>query len=765
MSLIAEQEVIAVMLASPHLAKECDLSAGEFKHAVYQDIYGGMRALVDAGETFDFVTLAMHFEQSLPEAESSHIWQAMKDLLDKAVGDKSMFAKYCTGIRESFRLTEISFIAKTLLRDIQETKDAGAADRAITQLMALERTGRSYEWTMEQAVVAGLRQIEEAAEREGLVGIDTGIPLLNDASGGFNNSDLIVIGARPAMGKAQSLNSNILLSTGQFKLMGDIRVGDSLASVDGLPSVVEAVYPQGVRPIYAVTISDGRVVECDIEHLWAVESSRFKGRKIVTTEEMVAMLESSRYQNRIRIVSHSGSFGSDNNLPMDPWLLGFLLGDGCLRGSTVRFSTSEPFILDKVKSSLPPECSINYLGKCDYRIVGTAHVNPILNAVRSMGMNVNSYDKSVPSVVGRSCRNTREGVLLGLIESDGWSQGSSLQFSSSSKVLTDDVISLVRSIGGVAKYRLKTSVHYVKDGVRISARDAHICSMAFDGMGQVIKSERVLKNLGVRKKSAQPIVQSIGYLRDDFAQCIKVSHQESLYITDGYVVTHNTALLLNMANAAKVPAGIVSAEQGNEQIGKRMLSIEGSCDAQKIRTATLDDDFTNKLSMAARRLVNKKIWINDQPAINIVQLCRQVREWVHRYGAQIAYVDYIQKIRGSSPRMNPKESTAEVVSTLKNLAKELQIPIVALAQVNREVDKRPDARPHMGDLSNAGEIEMEADLVIMLYRDEVYNSESPDKGIAELLIEKNRHGPTGRIRTAWIGRYMQFKELTHGGYD
>ena len=427
MSLIAEQEVIAAMLMSPHLAKECDLSASEFRHSVYQEIYSAMRTIVDSGETFDPVTLAMHFEQSLPQSEASHVRQGMADLLEKSIGSKGMFGKYCLGIRESFRLSEITSIAKTLLFDIQETKDAGAADKAITQLMALERTGRSYSWTLEQAVKAGLRQIETAAERDGLVGIETGIPLLNDATGGFNNSDLIVIGARPAMGK--------------------------------------------------------------------------------------------------------------------------------------------------------------------------------------------------------------------------------------------------------------------------------------------------------------------------------------------------TALLLNLANNAGVASGIVSAEQGNEQLGKRMLSIEGSCDAQKIRTATLDDDFTNKLSMAARRLVNKKIWINDQPAINIVQLCRQVREWVHRYGAQIAYVDYIQKIKGSSPRMNPKESTAEVVSTLKNLAKELQIPIVALAQVNREVDKRTDARPHMGDLSNAGEIEMEADLVIMLYRDEVYNEDTPDKGIAELLIEKNRHGPTGRIRTAWIGRYMQFKELTHGGYD
>jgi len=426
MSLIAEQEVIAAMLMHPHMTKECDLLDGEFRHSVYQEIYSAMRTIVDSGETFDPVTLTMHFEKLLPESEASHVRQAMADLLEKSVGSKSMFTKYCAGIRESFRLSEITSIAKTLLFDIQETKDAGAADKAITQLMALERTGKSYSWTMEQAVKAGLKQIEEASERDGLVGIDTGIPLLNDATGGFNNSDLIVIGARPAMGK--------------------------------------------------------------------------------------------------------------------------------------------------------------------------------------------------------------------------------------------------------------------------------------------------------------------------------------------------TALLLNMANSAKVAGGIISAEQGNEQVGKRMLSIEGSCDAQKIRTATLDDDFVNKMGMAARRLINKKIWINDQPGINIIQICRQVREWVHRYGAKIAYVDYIQKIKGSSPRMTPKETAAEVASTLKNLAKELGIPIVALAQVNREVDKRINQRPNMGDLANAGEIEMEADLVIMLYRDEVYNDDTPDKGIAELLLEKNRHGPTGRIRCAWIGRYMQFKELDHRSY-
>jgi len=401
------------------------------------------------------------------------------------------------------------------------------------------------------------------------------------------------------MGKAQSLNSKILLANGQFKLMGDIEVGNRLASVDGLTSVVEAVYPQGVRPIYAVTTSDGRVVECDIEHLWAIESSKFKGKKVITTEKMMGMLATDRYQNRIKVVSHTGDFGSDSKLPIDPWLIGFLLGDGGLTGSSVMFSTSEHFILEKVNAKLPPGCSINYAGKYDYRIVGIDSVNPVLEAVRLMGMNVNSYEKSIPFLVNASCRESREGVLLGLIESDGWSQNSSLQFSSSSKVLADGVIDLVRSIGGVAKYRLKRNVHYTKGGLRVAARNAHVLSIAFDGMTDLIKSERVSKNLGVRKKTAQPIVKSISYLRDDFAQCIKVSHPQHLYITDGYVVTHNTALLLNLANNCNVPAGIVSAEQGHEQIGKRMLSIEGSCDAQRIRKADLSGEFVEDLGRAA----------------------------------------------------------------------------------------------------------------------------------------------------------------------
>ena len=426
MSIAAEQGIIAAILKKPHLAKECGLMASEFQSQSCQEIYQAIREKSDSGEPFDLVTIGTALNNKLPEKDATHLFGFMSNLMSESAVMAGMFDTYCREIKRSYRLTEIRTIAKTLLIDVEETKNPESADKAIAALMALENTGRNYSWTMEHAVKAGLKQVEEVSERDGLVGTDTGLSELNDATGGFNNSDLIIIGARPAMGK--------------------------------------------------------------------------------------------------------------------------------------------------------------------------------------------------------------------------------------------------------------------------------------------------------------------------------------------------TALLLNLANNCKVSAGIVSAEQGHEQIGKRMLSIEGSCDAQRIRKADLSGDFVEDMGRAARRLIDKKIWINDRPGINIIQLCRQVREWAHRYEIKIAFVDYVQKIKGSSPRMSPKEEAAEVVGMLKNLAKELCIPIVALAQVNREVDKRPDPRPNMGDLSNAAEIEQEADLVIMLYRDEVYNPDTPDKGIAELLIEKNRHGPTGRIRAGWIGKYMQFKTLDHRSY-
>jgi len=251
----------------------------------------------------------------------------------------------------------------------------------------------------------------------------------------------------------------------------------------------------------------------------------------------------------------------------------------------------------------------------------------------------------------------------------------------------------------------------------------------------------------------------------DLDDAIGGFHDTDLTVIGARPAMGKTALLLGMCLASNKIAGVISAEQGGQQAGSRFISMKGSLDSRKLRTANLDESEWSLLSGAVLSMRDLPIYINDQPAIDINALVRQAREWKFNEGLEILYVDYIQKIKGSNPNDPKWQQVTEVVGTLKNLARELEIPVIALAQVKREVDSRTDKRPNMGDMSDASEIEKEADTIMTIYRDEVYNDDTEYKGVAELDIGKNRHGPTGTIRTKFIGKYFQFKDLNHATYQ
>jgi len=236
-------------------------------------------------------------------------------------------------------------------------------------------------------------------------------------------------------------------------------------------------------------------------------------------------------------------------------------------------------------------------------------------------------------------------------------------------------------------------------------------------------------------------------------------HDTDLAVIGARPAMGKTSLLFSMAHAANMPCGIISAEQGMAQAGLRMLSIHGSIDSQKLRTANLSDHDWSMVSGSTLALKDRQAWLNDEASISITGLIRQAREWKFNHDIKILYVDYIQKIKGSNPSKSKTEQVTEVTQSLKNLARELNIPVVALAQVKRDVESRSDRRPKAGDMSDASEIEKEADVIITLYRDEVYDEHTQDYGIAELDICKNRHGPTGLIKTLFIGKYFQFKDF------
>lgn len=228
-----------------------------------------------------------------------------------------------------------------------------------------------------------------------------------------------------------------------------------------------------------------------------------------------------------------------------------------------------------------------------------------------------------------------------------------------------------------------------------------------------------------------------------------------------------TAFMLNCALSAarSGPVLVFSGEQGMEQVGQRTLSIVGGVSSQKIRTANFGDDWHQLTSsMVLARKLPMEVYDESAPSINtIIRVSRQVK---YQRNIRAIYVDYIQRVESSGKYQNKRDAVGEIAKSLKTLAKELQIPVIALAQVNREVEKRPDKRPTMSDLSDSSEIEKEADVVMTLYRDEVYDKESPEKGIAEVLIAKNRHGPTGQIKAIWRSEFMQFKDMaSYSGAD
>lgn len=238
-------------------------------------------------------------------------------------------------------------------------------------------------------------------------------------------------------------------------------------------------------------------------------------------------------------------------------------------------------------------------------------------------------------------------------------------------------------------------------------------------------------------------------------------HDSDLIILGARPAMGKTAFMGCMAEAAadagKRP-GIISAEQPVVQLGLRRLSAASGVGAAHLRAGKFEEHDWSSLQVGISKALPRDMWIYDRSAVTLDELVAIARKWKHAHDIGVLYIDYAQRI--TVPGADRITEVSQVARGMKNLARDLQIPVVSLAQVIKGVDSREDKRPRAGDLANSDELTREADQILMLYRDEVYNHESPDRGIAEILIEKNRHGPTGPKRIAFIEKTMRFADLT-----
>lgn len=256
----------------------------------------------------------------------------------------------------------------------------------------------------------------------------------------------------------------------------------------------------------------------------------------------------------------------------------------------------------------------------------------------------------------------------------------------------------------------------------------------------------------------------------DFDEQTSGLQPADLVIVAGRPSMGKTTFAMNLAeNAAiksKEPVAVFSMEMPADALAMRMLSSLGQIDQHRLRTGKLNDDDWPRLTSAIALLNEAPLFIDDTPALTVTELRARARRLKREHGLSMIVIDYIQLMQGSGKNNeNRTTEVSEISRSLKALAKELEVPVIALSQLNRSLEQRPNKRPIMSDLRESGAIEQDADLIVFIYRDEVYNEDSPEKGKAEIIISKQRNGPIGTVALTFQGKYTRFENFAFNNYD
>ncbi len=241
-----------------------------------------------------------------------------------------------------------------------------------------------------------------------------------------------------------------------------------------------------------------------------------------------------------------------------------------------------------------------------------------------------------------------------------------------------------------------------------------------------------------------------------------------LVIVAGRPSMGKTSLAMNIAEhaaiSARVPVAIFSMEMSAEQLSFRMISSLGRVNQSHLRTGNFTDEDWHRIDSAVRVMSEALIFIDDTPALNPTEVRARARRLAREHGLGLIVLDYLQLMQVTGTSENRATEISEISRNLKALAKELSVPIIALSQLNRSVEQRTDKRPVMSDLRESGAIEQDADLIAFIYRDEVYNKETLKKGIADIIIAKQRNGPVGDVQLTFLGEYTKFENFVPEAY-
>lgn len=776
-NLDAEESLLGAMLLSRDAivaATEVGLGADEFYKPAHGHVFDAIVTLYGAGEPSDPVTVAEELRRAgLLDAIGG---PAILVSLQASTPATSNAARYARIINELALLRRLIGVAGEIAEIGYSVPDdvIAAVDRAESMVfdVAQRRVVDSMA-PIKELLDASLTRLEMLYEKgDSITGLPTGYHGLDELLSGLQPSSLVIVGARPATGKCLTADTPMV----------DPRTGDRTS--------LEVLYHRGLRgdEVTVTSVGDDRqlrvrrvggFLDDGVQPVFRVRTRL--GREVRTTAAHPFLtpdgwtpLRELAVGARVAVPRELPVFGTEAMPDDELAILAHFLGDHGGWPASVR-------------------------GGAVQEAEGSADRRPrteVVALLRRHGLTERrGPDARLPEAIFRLPRAQVARFLNRLFAAGSAFEirgdGLELTWSTASEGLARDVQHLLLRFGANARLRKRVVSHggERRPGFQLLLADSAEIRRFVTEIGIFARDEELARTSGSRTMAwalvpaggpagagpaGEPLaVTGASTLLWDLVVAIEPDGEAQVYdltvpgdhnFVAADVFVHNTAFALGMASHAALevrrPVLFFSLEMGHLEITQRLLSAEARVDATRMRNGKLAESDWTKLSHAIGRLADAPLYIDDNPHATVMEIRSKARRLKSRIGdLGLIVIDYLQLMTGRTKAENRQVEVSEISRGLKILARELEVPVVALSQLSRQLELRADKRPMLADLRESGSLEQDADVVMFLYRDELYNPESPDRGTTEVLVAKHRAGPTGMDRLAFLDHYTRFANM------
>ncbi|GAB3276805.1 hypothetical protein GCM10027589_02530 [Actinocorallia lasiicapitis] len=766
----AEQCVLGGMMLSQDAISDVieELKSSDFYRPAHQIIYDVVLDIYGRGEPVDAITVGAELTKKGEAARTGgapYLFTLINSVPTAA--NAGYYAKIVQERSILRRLVE----AGTRIVQLGYAQGAEADDlldqaQAEVYAIADKRSGEDYQ-PLSEIMPGALDELEAISSRDGsMIGCPTGFTDLDALTNGLHGGQMIVVAARPAMGKALELSTALPTPTG-WTTMGEVNVGDLLIGGDGKPTrVVAATTVMIGRPCYEVEFSDGTVIVADAEHQWKTTTRASRRQKSENKQNLSWANDAiSRVRDGGQLVVRHVSVQERAERP-----IGFATTAVHTETKTTEeiaktlrcadgrpnhaVPTARTFDLPEVELAVHPYVLGAWLG------AGISSDEAGLSAkLREIGVFEN---KHIPQAYLRASREQRMDLLAGLLDTDGSiSEIGQVQFGVVNKRLADDFLELVLSLGWKATIRAKKVEGRREETSTFYRIDFTPTEIVF---GLSRKAERQRAKVDVDAKTQVRYIVDVRPIESVPVRCVQVDNDDHMYLASrACIPTHNSTLALDFVRAASIKHGLTSAffslEMGRNEITMRLLSAEARVALHAMRSGTMNDDDWTRLARRMSEVAEAPLFIDDSPNMSMMEIRAKCRRLKQQHDLRLVVIDYLQLMTSGKRVESRQVEVSEFSRNLKLLAKELHVPVIALSQLNRGPEQRTDKRPMVSDLRESGSIEQDADMVILLHREDAYEKESPRAGEADLIVAKHRNGPTATVTVAFQGHYSRFVDM------